>query len=314
MSDMIYDIPPVLQGSVQQQLQELRNYLVRQARKQGQQVAQQTETTAAQTLTGTRTGGKGGQGGGTQESLADQIAQLQRRAAALKALIIKTGDDWSAQLEQAVTEVEGSIDDLAMTISETYVTASQLGSWDNTQEGTYTAAARLAIALSAKLITEEYLYGETVTLTDGTTTEGMARAMEEYTTLMNGKIQRGFFANPDHTTDPSEPEYIFGIAIASSLAFGRAVKYMDRNGNLVDEEDLEDGDEGIAFYELRREQTMGIYASTGWQFWIGGKKRGWFDSADGELHVIQETIENSLTQGQWQVTAADGWGVMYVGA
>lgn len=313
MSDMIYDMPPVLQGSTQRQLQELRNYLVRQARRQGQQASGQSN--AAGTGTVVQIGGKGGAGGGgSAQSVEDAIAQAMRRAAALKALIIKTGEDWGQELENAVTEVEGSIEDLALTVSQTYVTTSQLGSWDDTLEGTYTAAAKLAIALSARLITEDYLYGERVILTDGTTAEGLAHVLEDYVTLMDGKIQRGFIANPAHATDPSAPEYIFGIAISSRLQFGSDVKYMNRSGELVDEEDLPDGDPGIAFYELNREQTMGIYASDGWQFWIGGKKRGWFDAGDSALHVMQETIESTLTQGLWTTTAADGWGIQYVGA
>ena len=56
MSDMIYDMPPVLQGSTQRQLQELRNYLVRQARRQGQQASGQSN--AAGTGTVVQIGGK----------------------------------------------------------------------------------------------------------------------------------------------------------------------------------------------------------------------------------------------------------------
>jgi hypothetical protein len=41
--------------------------------------------------------------------------------------------------------------------------------------------------------------------------------------------------------------------------------------------------------------------------------RGWFDSSDGELHVVQETIEDRLTQGLWQITTVDGWGLKYLG-
>ncbi len=116
MSDMIYDMPPVLQGSTQRQLQELRNYLVRQARRQGQQASGQSN--AAGTGTVVQIGGKGGAGGGASpQDMEDAIAQAMRRAAALKALIIKTAEDWGQELQQTETELIGRIE----AIDGTYV-------------------------------------------------------------------------------------------------------------------------------------------------------------------------------------------------
>ncbi len=111
MSDMIYDMPPVLQGSTQRQLQELRNYLVRQARKQGQQVTGQAN--AAGTGSVVQIGGRGNQGGGgSAQSVEDAIAQAMRRAAALRALIIKTGEDWGQELHQTEEELIGRIEQI----------------------------------------------------------------------------------------------------------------------------------------------------------------------------------------------------------
>ena len=61
-------------------------------------------------------------------------------------------------------------------------------------------------------------------------------------------------------------------------------------------------------------EYMCLYTATGWQFWIAGAKRGWFDSRDGMLHAANLAVENSLRlAGGWLLTGTDGFGVRWTG-
>ena len=61
-------------------------------------------------------------------------------------------------------------------------------------------------------------------------------------------------------------------------------------------------------------QTLGLYTATGWQFWINGSKRGWFDSEDGMLHVANIVVEDKLQIGDgWLMTTTGGFGLRYTG-
>ena len=74
-------------------------------------------------------------------------------------------------------------------------------------------------------------------------------------------------------------------------------------------------EDGLKYYELAPGQTLGLYTATGWQFWVNGSKRGWFDSRDGRLHVISEVVEDGLQLGaDWAVSTAGGFGIKYLGA
>lgn len=118
--------------------------------------------------------------------------------------------------------------------------------------------------------------------------DGLSRYMSE----LRGQIQRGLI------TDPETGETVFGIAISESLRFTG--------------ESEERG--GETYYELSPGQTLGLYTSSGWQFWINGAKKGWFDSTDGMLHVANVAVENSLLIGDdWLVTSQGGYGIRYLG-
>lgn len=110
---------------------------------------------------------------------------------------------------------------------------------------------------------------------------------------IQGEIRRGFIQDPDNPGSR-----ILGIAIAQKLQF---------TGNTMD-------DGGTTYYELQGAQTFGFYTSVGWQFWINGEKRGWFDSGDGMLHIRQAAIEQQMTLGgNWLLTADNGFGLRYIG-
>ena len=76
-------------------------------------------------------------------------------------------------------------------------------------------------------------------------------------------------------------------------------------------QELTDG--GWSYYELSPGQTLGLYTSTGWQFWVNGRKVGWFDSADGMLHTVSQVVEEEIRIGDWVISAVGGYGIKYTG-
>lgn len=117
--------------------------------------------------------------------------------------------------------------------------------------------------------------------------------LNEYMTDLNGQIRRGIME------DPVTHELHLGIAISEELRF---------TGNTQTEG-------GVTYYELSPGQTLGLYTSTGWQFWINGVLRGYFSSQDSMLHVSNIVVESMLQLGaDWQMTVSNGFGLRYVGA
>jgi hypothetical protein len=100
---------------------------------------------------------------------------------------------------------------------------------------------------------------------------------------------------------------VTGIAISQNLRFAGECGPSDQHNP---------GD-GYTYYYLESGQTFGLYTSTGWQFWIDGYKKGWFNSVDGMLHVANIIVEVSMQIGDsWQIKAApDGseFEILYVG-
>ncbi|MBR2583265.1 MAG: phage holin family protein [Oscillospiraceae bacterium] len=71
---------------------------------------------------------------------------------------------------------------------------------------------------------------------------------------------------------------------------------------------------GVTYYELTPGQTLGLYTSSGWQFWINGVRRGWFSSQDSMLHVSNIVAEEKLRAGpDWEISASGGFGLRYIG-
>ena len=111
-------------------------------------------------------------------------------------------------------------------------------------------------------------------------------------TELNGQIRRGVIE------DPETHEVHLGIAISEQLSF---------TGQTQTEG-------GLTYYELAPGQTLGLYTSTGWQFWINGVRRGWFSSEDSMLHVSNIVVENRLQLGSdWEIVSAGGFGLRYIG-
>lgn len=117
-------------------------------------------------------------------------------------------------------------------------------------------------------------------------------SLNRYKTELSGQIRRGMIE------DPVTHEVHLGIAISEHLSF---------TGNTTTSN-------GETYYELSPGQTLGLYTSTGWQFWINGTLRGYFSSQDSMLHVSNIVVENRLQLGaDWEIVISNGFGLRYIG-
>ena len=247
---MIPEIPPQLQGSPEQQLIAMRDYLVRLA--QSLEKVGGSEVVIEATKAATKAANR------NQEKT---IEDIRAKANALKALIIKTADE--------ITEYT---DSKVETFESLYVAKSDYGEYYNQIETQVEQTARNTV--------ETYHYNEAI------------QALDTYMTELNGQIRRGVIE------DPETHEVHLGIAISEQLSF---------TGQTQTEG-------GLTYYELAPGQTLGLYTSTGWQFWINGVRRGWFSSEDSMLHVSNIVVENRLQLGSdWEIVSAGGFGLRYIG-
>lgn len=170
-----------------------------------------------------------------------------------------------------------------------YVAQSEFGTFQETIQTTITNTARGVV--------ESYDYGSSIE-----SMQDSIGLMQRYYTSINGEIMRGIIQ------DPETGEYVTGIAIAQSLKW---------SAECGDDDEHNPGD-GYTYYYLNSGQTFGLYTSVGWQFWIDGYKKGWFNSEDGMLHVASVYIEATLQfGGAWQMASTpDGseWSLTYVGS
>ena len=244
---MSYELPPMAQGTAEQQLAALRDYLVRLARSLEQVGGAQALGSAAERAASR-----------TQKKAE---ADIKASARALKALIIKTADEIYSYADKKVEEY-----------SALYVAKSDFGNYYEQIESQVETTARGTV--------ESYHYADVI------------ESLNEYMTDLNGQIRRGVIE------DPVTHDLHLGIAVSESLSF---------TGNIQTEG-------GCTYYELSPGQTLGLYTSTGWQFWINGVRRGWFSSEDSMLHVSNIVVEERLQLGaDWQITTADGYGLRYTG-
>ena len=210
-----------------------------------------------------------------------ESASTSVSAAPASALAAARGE--SGELRSLVVKtaerVEHSVEQLRRTLHEDYLALSDFGSYRETLEGSFEATARGVV--------ESYDYEAALAALAGRL--GSAESAVE---TLRGQIRRGL------VTDPASGETVLGIAVAQELRLTGATHT----------------ENGLVYYELAPGQTLGLYTATGWQFWINGSKRGWFDSLDGMLHVARLAVEQSLRLGgDWLLTASGGFGIRYVG-
>lgn len=189
----------------------------------------------------------------------------------------------SAELRALIVKtaevIERRVDELSQTLREDYLAASTFGEYRET--------ILTVLRSTAREVVDSYDYSAALEALDR---EGQTLAAS--LTAIRGEIRRGLI------TDPETGETAMGIAIAEELRFTG----QERTEN------------GLVYYELSPGQTLGLYTATGWQFWINGSKRGWFNSVDGMLHVTNLSVEQSLALGAgWMVTMAGGLGVRVLG-
>lgn len=146
--------------------------------------------------------------------------------------------------------------------------------------GSYYNRIDAQVRQTARSTVESYHFSEAV------------EALERHMTELGGQIRRGLIE------DPETHEIHLGIAVSESLSF---------TGQSLDVG-------GVTYYELKPGQTLGLYTSAGWQFWINGVKRGWFSSRDSMLHVSNIIAEDKLRAGgDWEISGSGGFGLRYIG-
>ena len=167
--------------------------------------------------------------------------------------------------------VEHNIERITQELHEDYLAVSDFGTYAENINATFEQTARGVV--------ESYDYESALQAIDARVGDVAAAA-----TLISGEIRRGLI------TDPQTGETAMGIAIAEKLDFTGAVQT----------------EGGQDYYELKPGQTLGIYTSTGWQYWINGSKCGWFDGVDSMLHTRSIVVENELHLGAGWVISTDG--------
>ncbi len=269
------ELPPILQGEALQQIAQLRDYLVRRERGRESEILQTVtaDPPAAETSSGAGAAFPlRGEGKGAETDAA-------RRAAALRALIVKTADESRA----GDLVLTNSIGELSHELRQEYLARSEFGE--------YRQEIALLIEATARQIVESYGYLEQIRATEAELGE-MGEAFAAYVTELSGQIRRGFLE------DPETHQTVLGIAISQQLRFTG--------------QELTEG--GWTYFELSPGQTLGLYTSTGWQFWVNGRKVGWFDSSDGMLHTVSQAVEQEIRLGSWSISADGGLGIRMTGA
>lgn len=164
-----------------------------------------------------------------------------------------------------------------------------------TEFAQYKNEASAAMVSTAQGVVESYNYTQQI----NNLVEANKGIVSQITSI-DGEIRRGYIPDPD----PNHAgQLIFGIAVSEKLKFESGTQTVD----------------GVTYYQLSDDQTFGFYTSTGWQYWIGGQKVGWFDSNDRMLHVDNMVAETSITIGsesdgnQWNISTANGFGIKFSG-
>ena len=178
-----------------------------------------------------------------------------------------------AIIDQGNQEVIEYVDSKEETYNQLYLAKSEFG--------TFQENVTSMIETTAKGVVESYDYASSIQ-----SAQRDIDLLQNYYTSIDGEIRRGIVEDPD------TGEYVTGIAIAQALKF---------SGECGPSDPLNPGD-GYTYYYMNSGQTFGLYTSVGWQFWIDGYKRGWYNSQDGMLHVANVLVESILQiGGYWQV-------------
>ena len=181
-----------------------------------------------------------------------------------------------ALIVKTARQVTRYADELNTALAERYLAISDFGRYAETVDTSIRQTARETV--------ESYRFSsELAALRDDLS--GYDRLLTD----LEGRILRGVLTDP-------EGRRVFGIAVAEKLSV---------TGEIVEAD-------GLRYEVLSPGQTLGLYTAGGWQFWLQGVKTGWFDAADGLLHVSGVAVEQSLRLGPWLLTADGGLGLRAV--
>ena len=288
------EYPPILSGTALQQIAALRDYLVRRARDSDASVGagaldgpKNSASVGAGVLDGPKNSASAGEGlapPAVGQAAVSPGGASPAPTAAHSEFRIPNSELPSAALRALIVKtadrVERQVELLSRSLHEDYLARSDFGD--------YQEQIDTLIRATARQIVESYDFTARLSAADARLGE-LAGAL----TRLRGEIRRGLIQ------DPETGELCFGIAIAQELRF---------TGQTVTEN-------GLVYEELAPGQTLGLYTASGWQFWINGSKRGWFDASDGQLHIRSLTAEQELRLGgDWLCTSSGGFGIRYVGA
>ena len=208
--------------------------------------------------------------------------QILAKNGATAAAIKSQAEELKSLILKTANTVKKYADSRVEEFSGLYVAQSDFGD--------YLLQNSAIITTTAEGVVENYNYNETILapLLDD------IDELQAYQTVLEGEIRRGVIE------DPTTHQDVLGIAISQHI------EYTGTN-------DVSSG--GNTYYRISGDQTFGFYTSTGWQFWIAGIKRAWLDTVDGEMHIQQLTIEESLKMGsRWEIRhGTDSWGVKFIG-
>lgn len=189
-----------------------------------------------------------------------------------------------ALIVKTADEVESYADSRIAEYASLYVAKSEYGS--------YYQQIERQVADTARGTVESYNYSDAIESAQ-TAADSALAAAETYYTELTGQIRRGVME------DPVTHELHLGIAIAENLEFTGVVE--------------EHG--GMSYYRLASGQTLGLYTSRGWQFWINGRLCGYFSSEDNMLHVANIIADEKINFAtDWEITTDGGFGIRYIGS
>ena len=269
---MVFQKPPMLSGSPQQQIMALRDYLFR--------MADDLQTVSsggnAVQVTGYDASGRQivtGAGGASEEALK----AIRKNAGELRDLIIKSASDLTAEIANGDNAVIDYTDSKTEEYNSIYLARSEFGD--------FTESISATIENTARGVVESYDYESAIA-----SAQDSIGLLQNYYTSINGEIRRGIVLDPD------TGDYVTGIAIAQALKF---------KAEISQAAEAYLPDDGYTYYEMNEGQTFGLYTSIGWQFWIDGHKKGFYSSLDQMLHVENIQVEQVLqVGGAWQLRSS----------
>lgn len=213
-----------------------------------------------------------------------------------------------ARIEASIEETETRFGDLEHVMEYEYLRtgafdrelAAAFGlSWDEERNQYYDSEREeYYLSILTKIVAEAYSISEQFTLEQSEVLQenidDLHQAIQETNELFNGEIRRGFI--------DFNGERYFGIVIASRNVFSESGTTYTPDG------------ETNPYYQIDTGYCYGLYTATGWQFWRGDQRLGWFDTDDGQLHVNNIAIEDDLTMGNWRmVESSTTFGIKYIG-